>query len=558
MPLLIPRLSHPRAVVAVALVAVVTATACSSTPILTQGPRLAKSQTLRVLIDDQPQTLDPGQVQYGFESSILRVITEPLLVAKPDLSGVQPGVADSYEVNASGTQYKFFLRTGAEWWDGTSVKAQDFVYAWRRLIDPRLASPLETFFAADVLNGDRVAILDPQRDAARIDPGLQSLGLAAPDDHTFQVTLSHPDPAFVWLATLPASAPIRQDVVAANGDRWSLSPATLMTNGQFHVSYIGPDHVTVVPNTHYDRPSAQLTSITFDVVKDGASALDQFRSGGIDVMEVQPAQAGSVASDSQLSRELTRTPALTVYWIAFRVTSARLAKAKVREAIAEAIDRKSFVDRVLQGQGQPAQTFIPQGMNGYAPDLGQPQKFDAAQARASLAAAGVSPAQVSGVRLAYDTSSDFSKATATFIRDQLKANLNVSVTLVALDPNTYRSRLDSGDFDMAGPLGWSADYPDPEDWYQIFLTTNSYNYSLYQSSRYDSLVNAAATDLDMSRRAGEYTQAQKQLVDDSPVAFLAQSVSWYLVQPWVHGATSSSTGDWPGQQSVQQLYITEH
>jgi oligopeptide transport system substrate-binding protein len=111
---------------------------------------------------------------------------------------------------------------------------------------------------------------------------------------------------------------------------------------------------------------------------------------------------------------------------------------------------------------------------------------------------------------------------------------------------------------MAGPLGWSADYPDPADWFQIFLTTNSYNYSLYQSSRYDALVNAAATDTNPSRRDGEYTQAQKQLVADSPVAFLAQSVGWFLVQPWVHGATSSSVGDWPGQLSAQELYITDH
>jgi oligopeptide transport system substrate-binding protein len=170
----------------------------------------------------------------------------------------------------------------------------------------------------------------------------------------------------------------------------------------------------------------------------------------------------------------------------------------------------------------------------------------------------VSPAQLSGVRLAYDSASDFSKATAAFVRDQLKANLGVNVALVALDPNTLGSRLESGDFDIAGPLGWSADYPDASDWYQIFLTTNSYNYSLYQSSRYDSLVNAGATDTDAGRRDGEYAQAQKQLVGDSPVAFLAQSVTWYLVQPWVHGAASSAVTDWPGQSSIQSVYITEH
>ena len=553
---MLPSLSIRRAL-AISAVVVVAGSACNSA-VLTQGPRLASNQALRVLLVDQPQTFDPGQVQYPFENSVLGVIAEPLLKPKPDLSGVVPGAAESYDVDSTGTHYTFHLRKDGEWWDGTAVKAQDFVYAWRRLIDPRLAAPTETFFAGAVLNGDKVSILDPQRDAAKIDPGLQSLGLAAPDDNTFQVTLSHPDPAFVWLAAMPAAAPIRQDEVAKNADGWSASPDTLLTNGPFRVTFIGSDHITVVPNAHYAGPKPTLTSITFDIVKDGADALDQVRSGGLDVMDVQPAQAASAGGDPQLAKELVKTPSLTVYWIAFHVESPRLARTQVREAIAESIDRSAFVQQVLQGQGQPAETFIPQGMHGYAPDLGQPQRFDTAQARALLAQAGVSPAQLSGVRLSFDSSSDFSKATAAFVRDQLKANLAVNVAMVPLDPNTLGSRLQSGDFDIAGPLGWSADYPDPADWYPIFLTTNSYNYSLYQSSRYDALVNAAATDTDPSRRDGEYSQAQKQLVNDAPVAFLAQGVSWYLVQPWVHAATTSSVAEWPGQPAPEQIYITEH
>ncbi len=538
-------------------VVMVAATACNSA-VLTQGPRLAKSQVLRVLLDDQPQSLDPGQSQYAFESSVLRVVSQPLLAPKADMSGVVPAAAESYTVANGGAQYVFHLRKDGQWWDGTPVKAQDFVYAWRRLIDPRLAAPTATFFAGAVLNGDRVSILDPQRDATKIDAGLQSLGLAATDDYTFTVTLSHPDPSFVWLAAMPASAPVRQDVVAKNGDKWSTSPDTLLTNGPFRITELAADHITAVPNPHFAGAKPTLTTITFVIVKDGATALDRFKSGGIDVMGVQPPQASAVAGDPQLAKQLVRSPALTVYWIAFKVTSPRLGNAKVRQAIAEAIDRKAYVASVLQGQGEPAQTFIPEGMQGYSPDLGQPQKFDAAQARASLAAAGVSPAQLSGVRLSFDSSSDFGKATANFVHDQLKANLGVNIALVGVDANTLGSRLASGDFDMAGPLGWSADYPDPADWFQIFLTTNSYNYSLYQSGRYDALVSAAATDMDAGRRAQEYAQAQKQLEADSPVAFLGQSVNWFLVQPYVHGASATPAGEWPGAFSVQQVYINEH
>src|SRR5207245_9115320 len=138
-----------------------------------------------------------------------------------------------YDVNNNGMQYVFHLRTTAAWWDGTPVKAQDFVYAWRRLIDPRLAAPTGTFFAGAINNGDKVSILDPQRDASKIDAGLQSLGLSAPDDYTFQVNLSRPYPAFIWIATLASGAPIRQDIITKYADKWSQAPDTLVTNGPF-------------------------------------------------------------------------------------------------------------------------------------------------------------------------------------------------------------------------------------------------------------------------------------------------------------------------------------
>ncbi|HLZ95450.1 MAG TPA: ABC transporter substrate-binding protein, partial [Candidatus Dormibacteraeota bacterium] len=253
-----------------------------------------------------------------------------------------------------------------------------------------------------------------------------------------------------------------------------------------------------------------------------------------------------------------KAPDLTVYWMAFHVTSPRLANPRVRLALAEAIDRKAYVDQIFSGQGQPAETFIPQGMNGYAADLAGAQKFDVAQARASLASAGVSAGQLSGVRFSFDKSSDFATATAKFVHDQLQTNLGVNIALDPVDRNTLYSRLGSGDFDIVGPLGWTADYPDPADWYDIFLTTNSNNYSLYQNGRYDQLVNVARSDTDPARRAQEYQQAQKLLVSDAPVAFLAQSVTWYLVQPYVHGVTASPVDDWPGELSLNQLYVANH
>src|SRR4029077_3816315 len=177
---------------------------------------------------------------------------------------------------------------------------------------------------------------------------------------------------------------------------------------------------------------------------------------------------------------------------------------KVRRAIAQGIDRSAFVAQVFQGQAMPAQTFIPEGMRGYAPGLGAIQKFDVAQARATLASSGATAKQLAGIRFSYDKSNDFQKATATFVRDQLKANLGITVTLQGLDTNTLGSRLNTGDFQIAGPKGWTADYPDPADWYHVFLMTSYNNVGLWQNQQYDNFVRVAGSELHPDLRDQEY------------------------------------------------------
>ncbi len=538
-------------------VVLLAASACDTG--VTVGPKLAKDQVLRVMLEDQPSTLDPGQTDptHLYETGVLRAISEPLLKPNPDLSGVVPAAAQSYEINGDGTAYVFHLRTNAKYWDGTPVKADDFVYAWQRLIDPRLAAPNETLFAGAVLNGERVSLLDPQRDAAMIDNALKTLGLKAVDDYTFQVQLAHPDPAFIWLAALPASAPIRQDVVAKNGDKWATDPLTLVTNGPFKVSeMVQNDHISVVPNPGYWAGKPTLTRIDFEIVNDGSAALSQYRSKKLDVIRVDLPQSSDVTQDDALKRQLVKTPDLTVFWMSFRVNSPPLDNAKLRVALAQAIDRQAFINQVLGGQGVPAATLIPKGMHGYDPNL-TAQSFDLAQARASLAASGLTAKQVT-LTLSFDQSNEFRKRAAQFVHDQLVNNLGINVALQGMDPNTLASSKDTGQFQITGPEGWTADYPDQADWYDTFLTTSSYNVSLWQNPQYDNFVRVARTDTDPSRRDQEYLQAQSMLVDDAPVAFVAQTVSWYLVEPYVRGVVTSPLDEWPGALTPMSLSIAPH
>src|SRR5260370_29193669 len=210
-------------------------------------------------------------------------------------------------------------------------------------MDRRLAAAEATFFSATILNGDTVSNLDPQRDAANIDAASTAPGLKALDDNTFQVTLAGPDPAFVWLAAMPAAAPLRQDIVKKSGDKWAASPDTLITNGPFKVSeMVAKDHITVVPNPHYWGARPTLSSINFEVVNDGAAALTRYKAGQLDEMSVQPAQASGVAGDASLKVDLVQTPHLTVFLITFRLRAPPTRSGKLRLGIARAIDRHAF------------------------------------------------------------------------------------------------------------------------------------------------------------------------------------------------------------------------
>jgi oligopeptide transport system substrate-binding protein len=358
--------------------------------------------------------------------------------------------------------------------------------------------------------------------------------------------------------TRSAAAPVRQDIVKKSGDKWAANPDTLITNGPFKVSeMVSNDHITVVPNPHYWGAKPTLTSIDFEVVNDGAAALTKYKAGSLDEISVQPAPAASVAGDSSLKQNLVKTPDLTVFWLVFRLNASPTSNPKLRLAIAQGIDRDAFVAQIFQGQGTPTETLIPKGMHGYAPGL-TAQKFDVAQARASLAASGMSASQLATLKFSYDQTSDFGKATANFIHDQLKANLGIDITLQGLDTNTLASNLGSGNFQVAGPMGWSADYPDPADWYDTFLTTSSNDIPFYQNQQYDNFVRVARTDTQTDRRDQEYQQAQQMLVGDAPVAFLAQSVSWHLVRPYVRGITTSPVDEWPGALDPAQISIAPH
>jgi oligopeptide transport system substrate-binding protein len=520
------------------------------------GITLASAQELRINIGTEPSSLDPGQTQWDYEGAVDRQLFEAPLKATKDFKAVTGSAADSYSVDNTGTIYTFKLHPGAKWSDGVPVKAADFVYGWQRLLDPRTAAPYGSFYT-QVKNGAKVNGMDPKDPG--IDAALQTLGLKAVDDNTFQVTLEGAAGYFKWVASLWTGAPVRKDVVqkagkdSAGNDKWgAVAPAAVTTvvgNGQWKVSeVVAKDHITLVQNSNYtgSNPKATLTKVTMYEIDDDAVAYAKYKSGELDMgWPVPLANTQAVKDDPLLSKELWVDPELTVFWVDINVKKAPFDNAKVRQAFAQAIDRESYVKNVLKGRGYSASTLIPKGMRDYNPSLGTGQAFDPTKAKAALQGSGLTADQLTSmnIKYTYNSNSATSKTIAQFIQDQLKTNLGVTLVLDGTDSKTNSKRLHTGNYTIGGPSGWGADYPDEQDWYDIFMTGSGNQFSNWSNASYDKAVTDADAATDQAKRDTLYNQAGKIVVDEAPVIFLNQRTRWTLIKPYVKGYVAIPNDD---------------
>ena len=504
------------------------------------------AQTLRVAVAALPVSLDPALTAPA-DSGVARTAFEALLKPRPNLTDVEPAAAESYDVSADGLVYTFHLRPNGAWSDGVPVRAQDFVLGWRRVLDPRLNSPVADLLAERLKNAAGYADLDPRKDAAKIPAFLDGLGLAAADDRTLVVQLDHPAPDFKWVASLPASAPARSDS-PPNGP----GPG----NGPFHVLSAGKDQVVLAANSHYWAGRPHLARIV--LVPRGAAADDlaRFQRGGEELTAAAMASTAAVTRDPELTRDLVRVPLLAETWAQFNVHRAPFDNARVRLAFAQAIDRDQLVAGQLDLPALPSAGPVPKGLRGYRPALAA-QRFDATGSRATLDSSGVAPTALEGIHLLVrDLPAD--KRLAAFVVAQLKEHLGIQVTVDVKPSPEVTATLQTGNFQFQLPGGWLADYPDEQNFLDLFRTEDFGQWSRYSSPGFDQLVRAADATADPTHRLQLYAQAQQLLVQDAPVAFLSQPEAWNLKQPYVQGVTYTALDDWPGDLYAGDISISPH
>jgi oligopeptide transport system substrate-binding protein len=539
--------------------------ACGGNPGPSSSSNMAspQNQNLRTNSTTEPNSFDPGQQTYDYEGLIGRNTFEALLKPATDLKDVTGAAASSYDVSSDGLTYTFHLRTNAKWSDGQPVKAQDFLYGFQRLLDPTLAAGyVDPFFDTTIAGASNYTNIDPKNTAA-VQSFIQGLGLSAPDDHTFVVKLAQPAGYFKWVMTLWVAAPIRKDLVGSNYTSWASDPTKIVGNGMFKIAeYVPKDHVVMVPNPYYWGAKPHIQKWTDYFIQDANQAFSKYQTGELDVLQVPLSSQDAVNADPKLKSEQHKFDTLGTFWLTPNLHVAPFDNVHVREAISHAVDRATLVNSVAKGQYVERTSFIPSGMNGYTPSLGAAQDYSPAKGKAALQASGLPVS-------AYDTVKLLTRATTTnqllnqYIVNQINTNLGVHWTLDVVDSKTVTSRIRKAQFQIYGPDGWGADYPDEQDFFDTLTTGGCHgtNWGCPNSKTYDDLVSKGDAALKQSDRQTYYDQAAKMIEDQYWYSFLYNRTNVMLVKPYVRGIQATAIDEsvyLPGDLYANSIYVTSH
>jgi len=532
----------PRAQLAISALAV----AAFVTPLFSTAS--VSAQTKKVLNYDlggEPATLDPQVASFVDDVAAINGLFRGLLrydvkgTPVPSIAKEVPTVANG-GVSADGMTYTYHLRTDWKWSDGNGVvKAQDFVYSFQRLVNPKLAGGYSSFLDGLLLNADNINNADP----AKVDQKmLDTLGVKAIDDATVQFTLVHPASYWNQIASMWIGAAVRKDNVERSGDPSSgawLDPANgpVVGSGPFIISKW--DHnktVVFTKNPNFAGSPAKLDEIDMALIQDTAVALAGFKAGQLDVASFPAVELSNIKADATLSKELLTYPNTCTYYLGMDNTKAPFNNIDVRKAFSLAVDRDTYAKVVASGLATKWLSFLSPSIAGNDPALGKDYDFNATAAKAALAKAGYPDGKgFPTVSYHYRAGASGQRA-ADWYQAQFKKVLGITINEDPMDSAVYSQSLSQplNKLDGMYTLGWCADYLHPSDWLiPVFganlPTGNGTDGSGYHSADFEKLAAQADMTVDPDAALKLYQQAQKVLVDDQPVAFLYVAVSAQLV-----------------------------
>ncbi len=512
--------------------------------VIPTGTPLAAKQEMVRNNGVEPESLDPQLIESAAAGNILVDLFEGL-TALDNHSRVVPGVAQSWQ-QTDPTTWVFKLRKTAAWSNGEPVTAQDFVYGWHRLVDPKNAAALGSTMGAYVLNG--VAITQGKLPVT-------ALGVRAIDASTLEVKTPGPLPFLPMLLAFSQFSPAPRTVVEKFGKDWT-KPGNMVGNGAYVLKdWQVNSKVVVEKNARYwDAANVSLTRVTYLAVEDSNADLKLYQSGENDFVQRLP--AGTYESlKAQYPKEMHNSAMIALRFWALNNTDPLLKDVRVRKALSMVIDREILSSKVTADGQAPVYGLTVKGNDG-----ADPLRYDwadwhmdkrVAEARRLLAEAGVKP----GTRLkfAYNTS-DYHKKMAIFTASEWKTKLGLDTELESMEYKVLIRRRQSADYQIARHA-WIPGYADITGFLELVECGNDANDNKSCDKAADELIRQASASADPVRRKALMTQALRAEMDDYPLIPLLQMSTPRLVKPWIGGYDDANDQD---TFRSKDLYVLKH
>ncbi len=410
-----------------------------------------------------------------------------------------PVIAKSWEFQDGGKKIVFHLRDDVQWSDGKKVRAQDFEYSWKRLLNPKTASQY-AYILFDVANAQ-------EYNEGKVKEA-SSVGVQARDDQTLIVTLRHPASYFLAITTFEVTYPQRQDIIEKFDTRWT-EPGNIVTNGPFRLqTWRHENQIELSANPTFFRGKPTLEKVTMYMVNEKTTAVTMFEQGNLDFIDDHSIPPLDKPRLSKMPG-YKLVPQLRGEYYAFAVDRKPFDNPQVRKAFAMAIDR-DVLPKILQGGQTPATSWVPPGMLAHNPEIGL--KFNPDEARRLLKEAGYPDGKgLPPIVLGYNTDEE-KKLVAEAIQSMWQKHLGVVVKIENQEWKVFLKKLQTDPFPVFRS-GWGADYPDPDNFMKLFTSNSGNNHGRWKNSRYDQLLELAARELDAKKRSQLYDDAQKMLTE---------------------------------------------
>ncbi len=480
----------------------------------------AGSSTLNINLGAEVPDLDSVTTTDSVSFNVLTNLMEGLYRLDPDNEPI-PAAAEGVEVSPDGKIYTFTLRDGIQWSNGDPVVAEDYRYAWLRVLDPKTAATYAYIISTFVKGAD----------AYNTKKGDQSdVAIEAPDEKTLRVELNAKSPFFLQLTSFGTYFPQQQEFVEKLGDKFAQDGESLLYNGPYTLTQGtegGGGTVVLTRNEKYwDKANVAVKTINGRIVKENDTAIKLYEAGELDITGLEGTKVQQFEDSPEFFR---RVEPFTVYG-RLNQKAPGLDNLNIRKALMIGFDREGLTDQILQDGSVPAYGYVPPaispgpGNQTFREANGDLVPKDVGSARA-LWEKGVQEIGGQAPKLTMLFSDDSSQRDmATYMQDQYKKNLGAELDVEVVTFDAALDRVDAEDYQINYAFGWIGDYDDPMTFLDLYLSDSPFNNSFFENEEYDRLIRGAQTEADTDKRMQMMLEAERILIEQAgtvPVYFAA-------------------------------------